>query len=243
MMRLGIGIALLGVLLAPPLATAATGVEGDVGRCPETVRVAPSYPPDMLERGQGGDVLLDAIVDGCGRVVQAEVKAGSGFHSLDQAAQVAVRQWVIGAEERSRAIEGRLEIPVAFSMEPAKKLRYGDPDWPSSHKRPRYVLEELPGFKSPAEILKAYDFSPQKMIAAPYPGVRNVFFRQSGDNPVEYWLFIYRKPDPTVAVRYRLVMENGEPVVRMAFLCDNTARSCARDRKFLKKGLPFARAR
>jgi hypothetical protein len=128
-------------------------------------------------------------------------------------------------------------------MEPAKKLRYGDPDWPSSHKRPRYVLEELTGFKSPAEVLTTYHFSPERMITAPYPGVRNILFRQSGDDPVEYWLFIYRKPDPTVAVRYRLVMENGEPVVRMAFLCDNASSSCARDRKFLKKGLPFARAR
>ena len=81
------------------------------------------------------------------------------------------------------------------------------------------------------------------MIASPYPGVRSILFRQSGDDPVEYWLFVYRKPDPTVAVRYRLVMEEGEPVVRMAFLCDSAPRTCAHDRKFLKKGLPFARAK
>lgn len=241
MMRLGTGIALLGMILAPLQGTAATGGDGD--RCPQPVRVAPSYPADMLERGQGGEVVLHATVDECGRVVRTEVGTGSGFPSLDQAAQVAVRQWVIGAEDRSRTLNGRLEIPVAFNMGAARKLRYGDPDWPSSHKRPRYVLEGMPGFKSPAEVLKAYDFSPEKMIAAPYPGVRNLFFRQSGDNPVEYWLFIYRKPDPTVAVRYRLVMENGEPVVRLAFLCDNAPRICARDRKFLMKGLPFAKAR
>lgn len=240
-MRLGMGITVLGMLLAPPLAAAPTGADGS--QCPPAIRVAPSYPADMLEQGQGGIVLLDVVVDECGRVVRTEVKTGSGFPSLDQAAQAAVRQWVVGVDDRSSTVDGRLEIPVAFNMEPAKKLRYGDPDWPSSHKRPRYVLEELAGFKSPAEVLKSYRFSPEKMIAAPYPGVRNILFRQRGDDPVEYWLFIYRKPDPTVAVRYRLMMENGEPVVRMAFLCDNTPRICAHDRKFLKKGLPFAWAR
>lgn len=243
-MRLGMGIALLGMILVPPAsATDATGVIPEGSQCPAAIRVAPSYPADMLEQGQGGTVLLDAAVDECGRVVRTEVKTGSGFPSLDQAAQAAVRQWVVGVDDRSHTVDGRLEIPVAFNMEPAKKLRYGDPDWPSSHERPRYVLEELAGFKSPAEVLKTYHFSPEKMITAPYPGVRNILFRQSGEDPVEYWLFIYRKPDPTVAVRYRLAMENGEPVVRMAFLCDNAPKICARDRKFLKKGLPFARAR
>ena len=244
MMRPGMGIALLGMLLAPPAsATDAAGAATDESQCPAAVRVAPSYPQDMIEQGQGGTVLLDAVVDECGRVMRTEVKTGSGFPSLDQAAQVAVAQWVVGIDDRSNTADGHLEIPVAFNMEPAEKLRYGDPDWPSSHKRAPYVLEELSGFKSPAEVLATYHFSPDRMIAAPYPGVRNILFRQSGDDPVEYWLFIYRKPDPTVAVRYRLVMENGEPVVRMAFLCDNTSRSCARDRKFLKKGLPFARAK
>ncbi|MGH8062190.1 MAG: energy transducer TonB [Pseudoxanthomonas sp.] len=242
-MRHGMGLALLCMLLAQQAsATGAEGVATEGSQCPAAIRVAPSYPADMIEQGQGGTVLLDAVVDGCGRVMRTEVKAGSGFPSLDQAAQVAVRQWVVGGDDRS-STGGHLEIPVAFNMEPARKLRYGDPDWPSSHKRPRYVLEELPGFKSPAEVLATYHFSPEKMITAPYPGVRNLLFRQASDNPVEYWLFIYRKPDPTVAVRYRLVMEHGEPVVRMAFLCDNAPRTCARDRKFLMKGLPFAKAR
>lgn len=243
-MRLGMGIALLGMILAKPaMAAAISGADIDQGRCPAAVRVAPVYPADMLELGQGGTVLLEVVVDGCGRVVRTKVKAGSGFPSLDQAARDAVHQWVVGVNDRSSAMDGRLEIPVAFNLEPAKKLRYGDPDWPSSHKRARYVLEELPGFKSPADVLMRYDFSPEKMITAPYPGVRNILFRQSGDDPIEYWLFIYRRPDPTVAVRYRLAMENGEPVVRMAFLCDDASATCARDRKFLEKGLPFAKAR
>jgi TonB family protein len=244
MMRLVMGIALLGMLLAPlASATDAAGAATDESRCPAAVRVAPSYPEDMIEQGQGGTVLLDAVVDECGRVMRTEVKTGSGFPSLDQAAQAAVRQWVVGIDDRSNMVDGHLEIPVAFNMEPAKKLRYGDPDWPSSHKRPRYVLEELAGFKSPTEVLTTRHFSPERMIAAPYPGVRNILFRQSGDDPVEYWLFIYEKPDPTVAVRYRLVMENGEAVVRMAFLCDNKPRRCAHYSDFLEKGLPFAKAR
>ena len=47
----------------------------------------------------------------------------------------------------------------------------------------------------------------------------------------------------SVAARYRLVMENGEPVVRVAFLCEGEPKHCARDRKMVMKGLPFAKAR
>jgi len=244
MMRLGTGIALLGMLLAPlAMATDAASVTTEGSQCPAPVRAAPSYPADMIEQGQGGTVLLDVAVDACGRVMRTQVKTSSGFASLDRAAEAAVGQWVVGIDDHASTVGGHLEIPVVFNMEPAKKLRYGDPDWPPSHKRPRYVVEALEGFKSPAEVLKTYHFSPEKMIASPYPGVRSILFRQSGDDPVEYWLFVYRKPDPTVAVRYRLVMEEGEPVVRMAFLCDSAPRTCAHDRKFLKKGLPFARAK
>lgn len=237
-------IALLGIMLAQPtMAASASGAGAERSQCPAAVRIAPAYPADMLARGQGGTVLLDAVVDDCGRVLRTVVKTGSGFPSLDQSAQAAVLQWVVDVADRVGTVDGHLEIPVDFAMEPAKQLRYGDPDWPSSHKRPRYIVEALEGFDSPAQVLNTYHFSPERMITAPYPGVRNILFRQSGNDPVEYWLFLYRKPDPTVAVRYRLTTVNGEPVVRMAFLCDHEPKTCARDLKFLKKGLPFARAR
>ena len=247
-MRFGMGFAVLGMLLVPPMAMAVSQVvphaaHTEGGACPAPVRPAPLYPADMIEQVRGGTVLLDAGVDECGRVTQAEIKTSSGSPSLDQAALVAVREWIIGADDRARPAGGKVEIPVSFNMAPSKAFRYHAPDWPKSHKRPRYVLEEMTGYTSAQQVYDRYEFSADSMITPPYPNVHNVFFRQSGADPVEYWLLLYLKPEPSIAVRYRLVMENGEPVVRVAFVCDRTPARCRRDRKHLMKGLPFARAR
>ena len=48
----------------------------------------------------------------------------------------------------------------------------------------------------------------------------------------------------TVAiVRYRLGEQDGEPVVRVAILCERGQDECESLRGFIMKGLPFARPR
>jgi len=46
-----------------------------------------------------------------------------------------------------------------------------------------------------------------------------------------------------VAAHYRPVMVEGEPVVKLAMRCDDTAEACAKAQEFLLQGLPFAKAR
>jgi hypothetical protein len=50
-----------------------------------------------------------------------------------------------------------------------------------------------------------------------------------------------RRESSTLAVaRYRLVLEDGDPVVRLGLLCEADAEGCAQLQSFLLKGLPIA---
>lgn|GEM_PF-829352 len=211
--------------------------------CPAPIRVAPDYPADMVQSQQAGSALLVLELDECGRVTEARVKQGSGQSALDEAALVAARQWVLGPASVPGAAVRRVEVPIDFSIQKAKPYSYGGPDWPESHKRAHYVLEPLAGYRTPAQVLDRYPLDPERMITPPYPNVRNTFFRQRGSEPPEYWLILFPQGEPRVAARYRLVMVEGEPVVRVAFVCDNTPKYCERERQVLMRGLPFARAR
>lgn len=213
------------------------------GSCPPPLRVEPAYPADMVQSQREGEVLLALAVDGCGRVTAAEVRRGSGQPALDAAALEAARQWVLAEDARLPAGDGRVLVPVAFRIPPAKAHAYGGPDWPESHRRVRYVAEPLEGYATPTEILDRYPLDPEAMITPPYPRLRSMFFRQRSADPREYWLFLYLQGRPAVAARYRLVHEGGEPLVRVAILCDNTESACKRDGRLLMRGLPFAKAR
>jgi TonB family protein len=217
-----------------PEATVATA-------CPAPARPDPVYPAGALQSQKSGTVLLDLQVDGCGRVIVAKVKTGSGIASLDQAALVAASKWVVDPKGVVGSSGGHVQIPVDFNTASHVSMPFSKPDWPASHKRPRYVLEPLRGYGTPLQVLERYPFDIGKKYQPPYPSVRNIFFRQGGPDSNEYWLFMYVAADPTIAVRYKLVMENGEPVVRMAFLCSGGVSQCKRDRKVLLRGLPFAR--
>lgn len=212
--------------------------------CPAPVRDAPVYPEDMLRTNQQGSAVLDLRVDACGRVTSVELGRSSGLAPLDDAAVAAARTWVLDAGALAGAQDGRLSVPVDFTLPRLRSYPHvGNDDWPKSHRRPRYVADDLPDHATPEHVLEHYDLQPQAVLTPPYPYVRNMLFRQRGDDPVEYWLFMYVDGRARVAARYRLVMENGDPVVRLAIACEGTAKHCARDRKLLMKGLPFAKAR
>ena len=155
---------------------------------------------------------------------------------MDEAALAAARQWVLRPADRP-AEGARLRVPVAFDVTRAKAQRYVDADWPRSHRRARYVVDTLPGYDTPQQVLGRYPLDPEAMITPPYRHVRNVFFRQRGADPAEYWLFLYLG-QTQVAARYRLGMEGDDAVVYLAVVCSSEPKECERDRRWLMRGLP-----
>ena len=153
------------------------------------------------------------------------------LHLLDQAPRPG-RNGVPGG--RPDRAHGRLAITVNFSMEGEEDRLWRLMAFTTSA---AYVVEE--SGSNPREVLRPA-ISHQEDVTAQYRAAKSV--RQNGATRSNTVVNL-PQAGPDVAVRYRLVTENGEPVVRMAFLCDNAQSTCARDRKFLKKGLPFARAR
>lgn len=212
--------------------------------CPEPVREAPVYPDDMRQARIQGSLVLDLRVDGCGKVLDAAIAESSGHASFDASALAASRGWVLSRDVIAGAVDGRLRVPLDFKLPQHRSYPYVDnDDWPATHRRARYVLEGLPGYATPEAVLDRHDLQPEVMLTPPYKYVRNMLFRQRGAEPREYWLFIYMGDRASVAARYRLVTENGEPVVRLAFLCEGAEKDCARDRKLVMRGLPFAKAK
>ncbi|MFT3667651.1 MAG: TonB family protein [Pseudoxanthomonas sp.] len=234
---------LLVALLCPVAVLAADGGSGSsAAACPDLVRGAPEYPDDMRRAHLEASVILDLRVDGCGRVLDAGIAETSGHASFDAAALAASRGWVLGKDVAAGG--GNLRVPLDFKLSRlASYPHVGNDDWPASHRRVRYLPDNLYGYTTPEQVLERYDLRPQAALTPPYPYVRNMLLRQQGDDPVEYWLFMYMEGKARVAARYRLVTENGEPMVRVAFLCEGPRRQCAQDRRLVMKGLPFAKAK
>src|SRR3546814_10851396 len=63
-----------------------------------------------------------------------------------------------------------------------------------------------------------------------------------GANPA-YVDFLSADRVAKLAVRYRPVLEDGEAIVRIAMLCEDTAAACERLQAAFMQGLPFAKAR
>ena len=219
----------------------ATGAAPTEAGCPPPKRVPPRYPSNLLIRGKGGTVLLDLSIDPCGRVLQATVRKPSGHRALDEAAQAAAMQSVLPPAERARAVNGRVEQPVSFGVDPVT-YAYPRMDWPTTHKRPRYVLEALTEFPDVAAANTAITSGMEDLRPPPY-AVMGRFVEKGTPGAREFWLFVHKDHQPNLAARYRPVMENGEPVVRLAVLCGDTPHACAKAQALLLKGLPFAKAK
>src|SRR3546814_11351302 len=59
----------------------------------------------------------------------------------------------------------------------------------------------------------------------------------------EFWYFLSVDRLAKLAVRYRPVLEDGEAIVRVAMLCEDTEAACERLQAAFMQGLPFAKAR
>lgn len=243
-----IGFILSSMLALVPLtASAQSGQMQDQAAsdaCPTPAFGPPMYPPDLAVRGTGGTVLLDLTIDACGRVLQAEVKTSSGHKKLDASALAAARKWVLPPADRARAVAGHVDREVTFNIQAGEKMvPYAKLDWPKSHRRPRYVLDsDFTEFATAAQAKQSVRVPIERTIAPPYSGMMSQFFRYRDQDPVEYWLFLYRAGHANLAARYRLTTEEGEPIVRLGVLCDDKPEACEKASEFLLKGLPFAKA-
>jgi len=78
---------------------------------------APDYPPQALERGWRGNVLLRAHVLSTGRADRVDVVASSGHEMLDEAAIEAVSNWrFVPARRGESAIDAWVRVPVNFEQ-------------------------------------------------------------------------------------------------------------------------------
>lgn len=78
----------------------------------------PAYPVLARRLGEQGRVLLRVLVSGEGRAREVQVKEGSGFNRLDQAAREAVSYWrFVPARQGSESVEAWVLVPIAFSLD------------------------------------------------------------------------------------------------------------------------------
>ena len=105
----------------------------DVAPAPATVAVAvtaarfdadylhnpkPVYPHASRRLGEQGKVLLRVFVSAAGLAEKVEIKLGSGFARLDQAAEEAVSRWrFVPAKRGEQAIAAWVQVPITFQLE------------------------------------------------------------------------------------------------------------------------------
>ncbi len=221
--------------------------------CPAPTMRPPRYPAEQLIANTAGTTLVMATIDDCGRVVEATVATSSGHAALDAAALETVGDWVLSPAQRAKFTGSRVKLPVTFLGRTFTVKRA--PAWPRSHRRPRYLADDHPiGYDSIQTFHDAKRHKRGLILKSPYgsdprTGVMTTF-HEDVDDPAIFWLSYaaLRKGqtigESTVAVaRYRLVEEQGEPVVRLALLCELEPKPCEDLRGFLLKGPPIAKAR
>jgi len=77
----------------------------------------PAYPREARRLRQEGLVILSLVVTQAGNAAAIRVKQGSGFHLLDDAALIAVKQWrFTPAHVGNTAVASEVEIPVRFRL-------------------------------------------------------------------------------------------------------------------------------
>jgi periplasmic protein TonB len=77
----------------------------------------PAYPAMSRRLGEEGMVLLRVLVEADGSAQTVEVKTGSGFRRLDEAAVGAVRRWkFIPARRSGDAVAAWVLVPITFHL-------------------------------------------------------------------------------------------------------------------------------
>ena len=108
---------------APPPVPASSAAALAVGSPPRFDAVylnnpRPAYPALSRRLGEQGRVLLRVLVSGEGRAREVQVKEGSGFVRLDQAARAAVAGWrFVPARQGGDPVEAWVLVPISFSLD------------------------------------------------------------------------------------------------------------------------------
>jgi protein TonB len=70
-------------------------------------------------RGWEGDVLFEVLVTKTGRVGQLQMLTSSGYRSLDNAAQKALKRWIFKPATTFGGIEidSLVRVPIKFSLQ------------------------------------------------------------------------------------------------------------------------------
>jgi len=237
----------------------AGGASPAAGPCPVPGTAVPRYPAQRLISDTAGKTIVLARIDDCGRVVEAKVDTGSGYADLDEAALSAANATVLSPAQRAHVPTGWVKLPFSFAG--ISRVSPVAPDWPSSHRRPRYLPDGEPiGFET-IQALQDAKLMRSVLLKSPYgsaKGGKGAFvwtsFTQEESNPRHFWLAYMvgtSVPDETgtqrhvsevvAMARYRLVEEDGQPVVRLALLCEADGEDCAQISTFLLEGLPIAK--
>lgn len=102
----------------PPKATPEPVVEAPRFNAAYLNNPPPAYPLAARRRGMEGRVMVRAEVLADGTCSRVELKQGSGYEPLDQAALEAVRKWrFIPAKKGSQAVTAWVEVPITFKLE------------------------------------------------------------------------------------------------------------------------------
>ena len=231
--------------------------------CPPPAMAPPRYPSKQLMNGVAGTTVVLARIDPCGRVLEAKLSAGSGDTALDEEALLTVRGWVLSPAQREQVGAGPwVKMPVKFGG--VQTVVPVPVPWPRSHRRPVYLADDQgTGFDTIAAFQSANVVRTEPMLKPPYgvavdgSGNRiSTSFWADASNPGIFWMAynvqpphaagpdgqVRASPSQAVAItRYRLAVEDGKPVVRVATLCERAADECDRLKAFLLKGLPIAK--
>ena len=199
----------------------------------------------MARENVTGSVVLGASTDACGHVLSVTVQKSSGHKVLDNAAMIQVREWTLNAAQRAQAVNGVVPLLVDFRIQTLDASAGPKaPDWPKTHRHPRYVLADGPSdYANAADAQTAIDALKPSWRLVPYPISGGSFMQLDAPTGREFWYFIYNGNKPDVAVRYQPVFDTGEPIVRLTVICDKQPKQCDAIRALMMKGLDYARAK
>lgn len=203
----------------------------------------PVFPVAMVRAGQGGSVALDLRVDECGRIIGADV-VSSTRAEFTEAALASIQDRRLDQRQRAQVVDGRYRWTVDFHK--PEPLQPAPIDWPATHGAPQYRWEEsarADDFATAAEASDGVPNPPGLFWPTPFRISGSRFVQQGEPGKRVFWYFLSRDGDPLVALRYRPVIEQGAPVVRMTMWCDaEDGAVCRHWFEVAAEGLPFAKA-